>query len=529
MKRRLWTLLLVFAFAFAFITPKHMYADEVVTLSVHMIGGEPEKLDEITTAINEKLASRGIAVKYTYHDWGVYGDDASRMINSGEEWDLMFGSAIKGWSEFAQNGNFAYLNELLEETPDLKNYIPEKLWNGVSFKGQIYGVPALKDSAAAQYWVFDTAVAEKAGVDVKSIKTMEDIDKVLPQIKEAISDEPGRYPFVMANDGINSMLCEYEYNNNPFNIKFGTTKVVNLYEQEDVVEKFKMLRKWQEAGYINPDANVKTSDQLPKGAEVIYSGQGWDGAEAIWGNGSGHPVTINLRYGPILTGDSIRGSFMVINEASDHKLEALKYLEAVNTDPELRNLLAYGREGQEYELVDSAEDASGNTVEFAKVDGKSNIMKRLGEKNADGSIDTGYNVPAYSQGGFEFLHIWLNTDNPSLTDPEQFKKVVAQVDTAEQSKILGFIFDQEPVADQIAACTSIVNDKYYANLMTGLGDKPVEEMLKDMNEELKHAGLDQVLEEMQKQVDEYLAGQESSETTENSESSEASESESQSE
>lgn len=507
MKKRVWAMMLALAFLATFALPKQTAkADEkakVVNLDVHMIGSDQAKLPDVTAAINEKLAPHGISVTYHYHDWGVYGDDSARMISSGEPWDLMFGSAIKGYQEYAQNGNFATLNELLEETPKLKSYIPETLWQGVSYKGKIFGVPAFKDSAAAQYWVIDKAVADKAGVDIKTLKTLEDLDKVLPKLKEAIADQPNRHVFNLANDGINSFLCDYEFNNSPYNVKFGTTKVVNMYEQKDIVDRFKMVRKWQEAGFINSDANQKTGDQNVAGTEVISSGQGWDGAEAIWSNGAGHQVVTNLRFGPILTGESIRGSFMVVNEASEHKKEAVKYLELVNTDPEIRNLLAYGRAGQEYEVVKEVEGKDGKKVTFEPVDGVDNVIRKLGEKK-DGKIENGYAVPAYSQGGFEYLHIWLNDADPAQTDPKQFKTLIEQTKKAEPSKILGFIFDRSKVESEIAACDQVVT-KYYANLMTGLGDKDVDAQLKEMNDELQKAGLPKVMEDMQKQIDEYLA------------------------
>ncbi len=505
MKKRLWASLLALTFAASLVLPQHVAkAEDVVKLEVHMIGGEPTGLADVTAAINEKLAPHGLAVNYHYHDWGVFGDDTSRILNSGEAWDLMFAASIKGYEEYAQNGQFAYLNDLLEETPKLKEYIPQTLWDGVSYKGQIFGVPALKDSAAAQYWIMDVAVADKLGIDIKSLKTLEDLDAILPQIKEAIKDEPDRYPIIVDNDGIDVLLCDYEYDKKPYNVKFGTDKAINLYEQPDILERYEMIRKWQEAGYINPDANQKTPDQLVPGKEVLASGQGWDGAEVIWSNRAGHPVDISLRYGPILTGESIRGSFMVVNQNSDHKVEALKYLELVNTDPEIRNLLAYGREGKEYEVVKEAQGSDGKTVTFEPVDGVDNVIRKLGEKDGEGKVHNGYDVPAYSQGGFEFLHVWLNEKAPEQTDPTQYKTVVSQNENAEASKILGFIFDQSEVESEIAVLNGIV-EKYYANLTTGLGDKPVKEMLADMNKELKDAGIDHVLEVMQRQIDEYKA------------------------
>ena len=57
-------------------------------------------------------------------------------------------------------------------------------------------------------------------------------------------------------------------------------------------------------------------------------------------------------YGPIYTTSTIQGSLNAISANSKYKKEALKYLELVNTDPKLRNMLAFGELGVDYNNVD---------------------------------------------------------------------------------------------------------------------------------------------------------------------------------
>ena len=66
---------------------------------------------------------------------------------------------------------------------------------------------------------------------------------------------------------------------------------------------------------------------------------------------------------------------------------------------------------------------------------------------------------------------------------------------------LGFVFDSTNVANEIAACKSAVQT-YYKQLFTGSVDP--DPTIKKMEAELKAAGVDTVIAEMQKQFDEWL-------------------------
>ena len=73
-----------------------------------------------------------------------------------------------------------------------------------------------------------------------------------------------------------------------------------------------------------------------------------------------------------------------------------------------------------------------------------------------------------------------------------------------KSKAFGFSYNTEPVSSELAALKN-VQEKYRNSLETGSVDP--EEYLPMYEEDLKKAGLDKLIAEKQKQLDEWLAGQ----------------------
>ena len=89
------------------------------------------------------------------------------------------------------------------------------------------------------------------------------------------------------------------------------------------------------------------------------------------------------------------------------------------------------------------------------------------------------------------------------TDPENvYEKFTEYNDTAQESPLYGFIYDTTNVKNEITAITN-VTDKYKAIIENGDADPST--TLPQFNEELKSAGIDNIIEDMQKQVDEWLA------------------------
>ena len=220
---------------------------------------------------------------------------------------------------------------------------------------------------------------------------------------------------------------------------------------------------------------ANTLESFPAGTNPISSAQGFEGADVLWSNNrEDGPVTSSPRLGPIYTSSSIQGSFTVINEGSNHKQDAANYLELLNTDPYLRNLYAYGIEGTHWNFVEGSDQVISRT---------------------DKVVD--YDVPAYSQGAFMTMYVTEGSE------PDQWLKVAEQNETAETSELLGFVFDNSSVTSEIAALDNVIS-KYETSLNTGAQD-PVQ-LLEDMNAEQEQIGIQRVIDEVQRQIDEFLAG-----------------------
>lgn len=433
------------------------------------IGSEPKDLSAVNAKINEYIKDKvGATVKIKYSNWGDYSQKLTTVIQSGESYDLAFGASIANYQTMVEKGYFADLSKVLpEKAPTLYNYIPKALWSGMTYKGQIFGVPAYKDTASAQYWVYDKSVVDKLGIDYQNIKTFADLEPVLKKIK---ANDPGKYPLPMYNDdGFTDYLNDYDILlKKPFiGVKYSdvSAKVVSVLDQPDVQSTLKTLHSWMKAGYINPDA--ATLKDQPK-YRAVFTAQGFPGADAEWTKTYGYTTVSQIRDQPKYSTFSIQGSFIVVSASSKNVDKSVKFLELVNTDKYLRNLIAFGIEGTHYQKT------GDNTIKV---------------------LNDSYTAPAYSQGTFFNLFVV----EPGSAD--KWQKVEQQNNIASSSPILGFMFDTSKVNNQISACTTIC-DKYYANIMTGTVDPSVE--IPKLVKELNAAGYQDIIKEAQSQVDSFM-------------------------
>lgn len=437
----------------------------VPTLIWWQIGSQPADLAAAVAKMNEYTEQKiGVKVDIRYAGWDVWEEKIKSIVNTGEYYDIMFTNTNK-YTSHASLGAFADLTELLNTAaPDLKAFVPDELWKAVKIQGKIYAVPTYKDSSSTQYFVWDKAMVEKYDVDYENLKTLKDLDPVLRHIKAGEEAATGKkcYPFPLAKEGFNGIFMEYDNY-----VKYDDPKaqVLNTYERPEIVENLTILHKWYTDGIINPDAS--TLGEPPK-YRVCYSAQGFPGADAVWSKTNGYTTVSTPYAGPIYSTGSILGSVNAISANSKHKEAALKYLQLANTDPVLRNMLAYGIEGQHW------------------------------KNNGDGTItkltDT-WTAPLYSQA--TFFTVKPESPNP----PNQWKLLEEQNEKATPSVILGFTLDESDIEAEITNVES-VKKKYEAELLTGVKDPAT--FLPQFNKELRAAGLDTVLAETQKQVNAFL-------------------------
>ena len=147
-------------------------------------------------------------------------------------------------------------------------------------------------------------------------------------------------------------------------------------------------------------------------------------------------------------------------------------------DPDVTNLLIFGIEGTHWQFLDEENDIIGY------VDG-------VDTTNTNYTPVLGWMWPNQFVG-----HIWVG-DEPDVWEVlDTFNK------NSTPSMALGFVFDNAAVKNEVTACTAVV-DKYYNSLMCGSIDP--ETALPQFNQELKDAGIDNIVAEKQRQLDEWNA------------------------
>ena len=454
-------------------TPAPADNGEFPTITWYQVGsGQPANIDSWTAKANAYLEEKiGVHINVQCISWGDWGNRRSVIVQTNEPYDIMFTDA-SSYVNDVRMGAFADLTDLLAETPGLVDAIPSDFLDAARVDGKIYGIPAYKDSAAQQFFVWTKEQVEAYYPDYANVHTTEQATAAL----QALKDGTGEPPMLLNKDGI-SAIPENRYDGMGIGLaalgvsyRDGSNKVVAVYEQPDVLDQFKIVQQWMESGLINSDAATASEATGMCGVGIA---QGWPSAAKGWGDGRGAEVVVSTYNEPVLSTQTALGSMACISNSSSHKLEALKLLELVNTDTTFRDMMAYGVEGENFEYVD--------------MNGTQHVHK----------INNDWTLAAYTQG--KTIH--MTPDDSSEGNP-YVDEILPQNESAIRSPAMGFCFDNSAVADKISACQAIF-EEYKGIIHTGTGD--VEANVAAMMSAMRDSGFDDVVAEVQTQLDAWMA------------------------
>ena len=182
-----------------------------------------------------------------------------------------------------------------------------------------------------------------------------------------------------------------------------------------------------------------------------------------------------LSYNEITTA-SMNIVINYIMATSKNQEKAMQVIDYIWSDPFLSNTLAYGLEGQNYEVVDSNPDSYS-------------IMPEAGDDLTYGVFHNFWG-PLFDQ--------W---DSP-WNSAEALKKMQEDNVASPVSAIAGFQWDKSPVAAEVAACTAV----YEAHEAFRLGlVEDFEAGLEAYKADLYAAGLQTIVDEAQAQYEAWLA------------------------
>lgn len=440
--------------------------------------------DEMNKYLKDKINT---TVKIVSFDYGSYDQKVQTSLAAGEKVDLVFScnwalnyttSVSKGW--------LTDLTDLLDKyAPDIKQKLEANDWlSAEAVNGRIYNIPVIKEKAQNGGVIFNKSLVEKYGIDLSSIKTFKDLEPALMTVKQK---DPTITPLVMssavtlwhASFGFNLLSA----NEVSYSIMFDkdTGKWVSIFRDPEAKDELTTVRKYFVEGLINKDAGtLKDYYALVKAGKAFSYPMtlkpGKDGEES---KTTGIPlVQVNLTP-PVSRQSDMVNSMMAIPKTAGDPARVLAFLNLFYKDQYLVNLMDYGIEGKHWVWVDKDK----KIIDFAP--------------ETDGGKNSGWNAGANWMYGDQFLsYIFKNED------PEKWKKFDEFNKVAVKAEDFGFSFIADPVKKEVAALQNL-DAEFYTGLFSGAMD--TEKYLPMWESKAKAAGIDKVLEEMNKQFADFKA------------------------
>ena len=462
--------------------------DDDVIVEVTYTYARTEQPDQqmVEDALNEIITPEiGVRLRLEPIDGGVYNDKMQLRLAAGEACDIIFTAPwTNSYANNVANGVLAPLDELLpEHAPDLWASMPETTWDAARINGTIYGV--INQQIFPKPWGVHvrTDLLDKYDFSLDDVTAWEDMEPFLAAVAEGegitpvLGDTLWRsqyYGYDPLDDGI------------PVGIKADdeSLTVVNLLETEEFKQAAETTRRWYENGWLPADTLAADQSQAMFRAGQFAMGYHVEkpGNDVESKNQYGHDFTIKNLTDPLIIDTA--GTIATLNAicaTSPHPEEAMQVLELFNTDPEVYNLLARGIEGTHWVWADE----ENQVMRFP--DG---VTADTSTYNPNGDWMFGNQFNAYYRDAAQ-VGAWEATKEMN--------------DTAFPSEALGFVVDRSPIETEIAQVTA-VGDEFVEPIINGW--VPWEGNAEEAMQKMEEAGIDTIVEEVQRQLNEWKAANE---------------------
>ena len=406
-----------------------------------------------------------------------YTSKLSTMIGAGEYFDLAF---VAKWAldyvGNSRNGAYFDMTDYLDTyLKDVTETIGKDNLKYSYVDGRIYALPVYKEMASQYGWVYRKDIADKYNIDMTQYKSFEELEPVLQMIQQ---NEPSmKYPidWGYGNGSPNSLLWQAGFfyldgkNDN---------KASNIYASDEYRKACEVARDFYKKGYVRPDVLTATDQYTrmsegntfvmlqpikPGKAQELFKNSRFEFAQA--------PVTGVVK--DLLAGT---GAMQAISATSKNPARVMRFLNLLNTDPYVKNLVVHGIEGKHYTKID--------------------------DKTVEPIAGSGYDLYTDSWSiGNVFLDYLLPND-----DPEKHEKLKEYNEQAVDYGLSGFMDKEvkDPEKKQRGIEISSAIGNYEKQLVVGAVD--VEPTLNEFLSVLEKAGIDDAVKETQADIDEFLSG-----------------------
>lgn len=474
-------------------------SDEVVVALLTFTPLSTDQTDPVEERLNEILEEKlHVHADFQWMDVGTYSTAVPMMIQANEQLDLMMYTPIPSasFSTFMGQNQLQDITALLpENAPDVYDIMKDYL-AATSRNGKVYGVSNLMCMESTLSLDMRKDVMEEAGVleEAQNFKSWDEVEEAYKKGVEASGitafvglDSEGSTltmpPFISGAGNFSDAVWvdTIGEGNNIVYADPADNKVKCYFENEVWQDTARLARKYYNEGLIYKDALTSQEN----GVTLIRGDVGFAqcsptelGEEAVFLNSTGYEDV----HVPVVTCKLSTGTFQkfgyVVPVNAQNPEAALKLLNLMWTDQEFMDTLTWGVEGSDWVLND-------------------NGMADYPEGADSTSV---YHMQDFMFGNTLQITPWAG-DDPDVR--EHAREANANL---EASPFFGFAVDSTPVTNEIVAVKNVV-DQYKPGLMSGSLTDDVDGKLQEFVDELYAAGMQDILDEYQSQLDAWLAEQ----------------------
>ena len=499
--------------------------DKEVTLKWALSMPEQSDYKEVLVAINEELAKHMPNTKLELLLDGNMESKWALWMSGGVPIDIAEAGWVTDMLKEVPNDSYLPMNSLIDEYgPNIKAE-----WEGVYaddyatavYGDELYGIPLIQyhinDTVAVgipsdlfEFLDFDALLAEGMNNPKTTRRLYEILDEYLT--KAFASDK-------VDNSSISSIICikrlyeslakrGYQFlgktdSNICYDPYAAEAKIVDFHTTEEFKTFMEFAQKWYSKGYVSQD--IFTGGGPGNRAYVLDITMAYGHSEET--DKTHKKEDFNKDMGPngvmwTLIGiddpkHQYRGfvdqggmNCQSIPYTSENPARAMRFLDFLHTEAArpLLNLITYGIEGKHWDRVDSSKGSNLLTPKFYA---------------AQGSGSSPYGIPNWLVNNMFYIDVCYPVySNDTIAYANKYFNELRQ--NAMKTPVYGLTFKRDAIENSLTQL-SAMNRQFEVQVYSGAMEKDTEKTYNEMLAATERVGLKTVLEELQKQVDEYVA------------------------
>ena len=418
--------------------------------------------------------------------WASASQQLQLMLSGDEKIDVFYTQATNA-VQYMNAGQIIDMSELIDKYgTNIKQIYGEDIAKINQIEGFVYGVPNQIERGSIPAVFMRKDLVEKYNIDTSQIKEPKDLESVFETVK---AGEPDMTMLYSINDGDTPVTRLFRGDNLSDNNYLGvlmdqtnSTKLENFFATDWFKDTTTMLYNWYQKGYISQDAGTNTENwrTVCKAGNLFSLFFAYHpGTPVEFESSTGYDFEIVPFYNePIINSSSYNGVTFSIAQNSENPEKTMEVLDYIYGSSEIMNLLNWGEQDKDYVI----EDADNGIINFPE---------GITSDNAGYNLNLGWELPN------QFIaYKWTGSD------PQLWEKMEEFNSSAKSSKAVGFLFDSSNYSSEIAALSNIVK-QYSGALYSGSGDP--DELIPELLEALDDAGINEVIQAKQEQLDAFLA------------------------